>query len=274
MPCQICASENLSTIGTAQEWLEVARRSGRAPRDLSGALARAGRLQDFAFVKCADCGFRFVSPCPDAAYLGEFYRRYPGTEQYGAKRDKKIKRALRRIRRLKRFAPGRRFLDVGCNLGYAVEAARLEGFSATGIDLDARAVSSARAQFPEAAFYVSDVESLRASGATFDFVYCCEVIEHLPEVRPFAGSLAGLLGPGGLLFLTTPDAGHVRVPRAFLTWDAVKPPEHLCWFTKCSLRTLFEDVGFRPLRFSFNLKPGIKMLARKRLQHAPDRGGA
>ena len=150
------------------------------------------------------------------------------------------------------------------NVGSAGEAARLEGFSATGIDLDPNAVALAQTRFPEATFHVSSAESLLRTGESFDFVNCSEVIEHLPEVRPFAKSLAALTRPGGLLYLTTPDAGHFRVPRKFIAWEAVTPPAHLCWFTRSSLRILFEDIEFQVLRFSFNLKPGIKMVARRR----------
>ncbi len=264
MQCRICFSEEFLTIGTSQECFRIARLSSNTRCTATGLMDKEGWLQDFKFLRCEKCGFTFIDSPPSTAYLNRFYDHFRGSRIYSAKKDKKIRRSLKRIRSLKKLVPGRRFLDVGCNLGYAVEAARLEGFSAAGIDPDAHAVSLARRQFPDATFHVVAADSLAENGEEFDLVHCTEVIEHLPDVRPFARSLAALTRPGGLLYLTTPDAGHFRVPKNFLEWTAVNPPAHLCWFSRKNLRMLFEDLDFQILRFSFNLKPGIKMLARRR----------
>jgi SAM-dependent methyltransferase len=255
-------------VGTFQDWILVARFSDANWHKVLEVMGGDSWLRRLEFVRCSGCGFIWVNPTPSEADLAAFYSHYRGTTSYAAKRDKKIRRSLRRIRKLAKQVPGRRFLDVGCNLGFAIEAARLAGFTATGIDVDPHAVSLARAQFPEASFHVGAVEAMVETGETFDLVHCSEVIEHLPDVRPFARALADLTRPGGALFLTTPDAGHIRRPRNFLEWDAVKPPEHLCWFTRKNVRMLFEGLGFDPIRFLFNLKPGIKMVATKPL---PDR---
>jgi SAM-dependent methyltransferase len=265
MKCQICSCGEIANVGTFQDWISVTRFSDAGWREVLEAMGGDSWLRQLTFMQCDGCGFVWVSPTPSAADLAGFYHQYRGTTSYSAKKDKKIRRSLRRIRKLARQVPGRRFLDVGCNVGFSVEAARLAGFVATGIDVDPHAVSLARAQFPEASFHSGTVEAMVETGETFDLVHCSEVIEHLPEVRPFASALAALTRPGGALFLTTPDAKHFRRPRNFMEWDAVKPPEHLCWFTRRSLRMLFEDLGFGPIRFLVNVKPGIKMLARKPL---------
>jgi 2-polyprenyl-3-methyl-5-hydroxy-6-metoxy-1,4-benzoquinol methylase len=94
-------------------------------------------------------------------------------------------------------------------------------------------------------------------------VHCAEVTEHLTDVRSFAQALAAVLRPGKLLFLTTPHAGHFRRPRNLSDWPEVKPPEHLFWFTRASLRRLMEDSGLHVERFFFNLNPGLRMVARR-----------
>ncbi len=261
--CQICSCGEITSVGTFQDWISVTQFSDAGGREVLEAMGGDSSLRRLEFMRCSGCGFIWVSPTPSEVDLAAFYRHYRGTTAYVAKRDKKIKRSLRRIRRLAKQVPGRRFLDVGCNVGFAVEAARLAGFTSTGIDVDPHAVSLARAQFPEASFHAGAVEAMVETGETFDLVHCSEVIEHLPDVRQFARALADLTRPGGALFLTTPDAGHIRRPRNFLEWDAVKPPEHLCWFARRNVRMLFEGFGFDTIRFLFNFKPGIKMVAKK-----------
>lgn len=226
-------------------------------------IVRADPRLDFgAIVRCDGCGLRTVETAPSDEALGTFYQAYYANIEYGAKRAKKISRCRRRIRAMKPSIRGRRFVDVGCNLGFAVEAARLEGFDAHGIEIDAAAVAAAQDLFPDTVISCESVESLAASGDQFDFVWCTEVLEHARDFRSFANALGRLAAPGAVLFLTTPDAGHWRAPRPFAAWDEVKPPEHLQWFDAGHLRTLFEPQGFS-LHFGMALKPGLRLMARK-----------
>ena len=107
---------------------------------------------------------------PTTAELAEFYREYYKTRQYRGKLDSKVRRARRRIRRLKRGLTGSRFIDVGCNVGFAVEAARQSGFQAKGIDIDEVAIDQARTLFPGCRFEHTSVETLASSGQRYDVV--------------------------------------------------------------------------------------------------------
>jgi SAM-dependent methyltransferase len=222
-----------------------------------------GAKDGFALFECAVCSLLYVDPMPDDETLARFYRHYHKTAQYTAKLDAKRRRAARRIRRLSRRVRGNRFLDVGCNAGFAVEAARQAGFDATGIDIDTDAIAQAQTLFPAATFEAISLEALAATGQTWDLVYCSEVIEHLRRPRDFVAALAGVVAPGGLLFLTTPDMGHFTLPRDRLAWDNVRPPEHLLYFNRRSLRRLLGTQGFIDVRIALNFKPTLKVTARR-----------
>jgi len=255
----------METIGTAADWLAVLPDdAGDERRRILDRAGRAGWPVDFAFVRCAGCGAIQVDPLPDAAVLARFYAQYHASGAYAAKGPKKIRRARRRIDRLRGAVSGRSFIDIGCKLGFAVAAAHQAGFAATGIDIDTDAVAQAKRQFPQCEFSATDIAEFAAQGRRFDLVHCSEVLEHVADVRPFVAALAALTKEGGLLYLTTPDAGHIRVRNRFLRWREVKPPEHIRWFSKAALRHVFEAAGFRVEGFRPNLKPGIRMLARRR----------
>lgn len=189
---------------------------------------------------------------------------------YFAKADKKMRRARRRAafiaaRAKARPGEGRRFLDVGSNAGFMVEAARERGFEAVGVELDGTSVAYARKHYPKGAFFHGTVEDYarEAQGALFDGVYCSEVIEHTADANSFMAAIAALTRPGGLLYITTPDIGHRRRPKDITTWDAFCPPSHCLYFTEGSLRLLLKNHGFGHIRRRFAWKPGLKMLARR-----------
>ena len=215
--------------------------------------------------RCQVCGFVFMDPLPDAATVGELYDdAYHGAESgYFAKVDKKLRRARRQLRWLRRLVPSGRFLDAGCNGGFVAEAARQAGYQASGVDPDAVSIAYAREHYPEIDFHQGTVEDYSASDP-FDLIYCSEVIEHAPDANRFVAALAGLMRPGAVLYLTTPNISHWRRPRNVLEWDAFCPPAHCLYFSPGNLATLLARHEFEIVKRRWNLKPGIKLIARKR----------
>ena len=228
----------------------------------SSALCHVGQKDGYDLFRCAECRTVIAHPLPTADELAKVYEGYQGSANYGLKREKKIARASRRLHRLERLTRGRRFLDVGCNLGFAVAAAQALGFTARGIDVDRQAIDRARTMFGQASFDVMPVEALARAGDKFDIVHSSEVIEHVLEPESFAQSICRLIAPGGVLFLTTPDAGHPLVPRKFETWKSVRPPRHLTYFSREGLAKLFGRYGMGQFKFWMNFKTGIQMTAR------------
>nr|WP_274518446.1 class I SAM-dependent methyltransferase [Congregibacter litoralis] len=205
-----------------------------------------------------------MHPTPSTDELAKFYYRYHKTHQYTAKLNSKIRRARRRIRRMAGSRIGGSFLDVGCNAGFAVAAAHTLGFSATGIDIDAAAIAEAQKNFPDANFECAGVEEF-ARGETYDFIYCSEVIEHLPSLEGFLTEVRSLMHKDSLLLLTTPDLGHpsLRWPMRrtpIIEWDSIRPPEHLFYFNKQNLKKILNQHGFSRIKCALNTKPTIRAL--------------
>lgn len=175
-----------------------------------------------------------------------------------------MRRSRHRLRLLRRYVTGRRFLDVGCSGGFMVEAARAAGYEATGLDIDVVSIDYAREHFPENAFFTRTVEEFdQLYKGQFDLIYCSEVIEHVPQPRPFLNAIVALLAPGGILFITTPDISHWRVPKDIRTWIGFAPPAHCVYFTPNSLIRLTTEVGLQLVRRRWAFKPGIKLICRK-----------
>jgi len=200
---------------------------------------------------------------PSNEELESFYNNYFKTKQYTSKLQSKIRRAKKRIRSIKKYTNGKKFIDIGCNVGFAVEAARKLGLDASGIDLDLKAIETAKGLFPKCSFTDNSLESLAAEGKRFDLIYCSEVIEHLSSLDNFVSSLLKIMSPGGVLLLTTPDMSHFALSRnieKLIDDRFIRPPEHLFYFNKTSIKKLFISKGFSKIKFMISLKPTIKML--------------
>jgi len=229
-----------------------------------GDFAPLGAHKGHALFGCRKCGFSFVHPMPADADIAAMYDQYGSNESYTGKAERKVTRARRRIRRYMKRAPGKRFLDVGCNVGTAVEAARRLGLEAYGIDIGEQSIGIARELFPGGHYHAGPIETLPADWGNFDFIYCAEVIEHIPDPHAYFAALSPRIRSGALLYLTTPDAGHWRVPADFTKWDQVFPPHHLIYFTRDAMRRFLDRHGFDMVKFEWNLKPGLHAIARKR----------
>lgn len=222
-----------------------------------------GEKNGFPIVQCRSCTQRFVDPMPSREVIDAYYAKYWINEKNIRNGNRKIRKLKRILRPVLRKAPGDSFLDVGCNTGFGVEAARRLGYRATGIDLSGEAIEIAQRLYPENTFVTGTAQELAARGEQFDAVLCREVIEHLPEVHGFMSALSSLMKIGGVLWLTTPDAGHFRVPRNFPRWKEVIPPEHVSFFNLNSLRRLLTGYGIVILRRKYEWKPSLRILAQR-----------
>lgn len=114
-------------------------------------------------------------------------------------------------------ASGVRLLDVGCGAGLAAEALAARGHDVLGLDAAGEAIAAARAHAAGkglALDYREGVaEDLLGEPERFAAITALEVIEHVADPAEFVATLARLLQPGGLLFLSTLN----RTPRAYVT---------------------------------------------------------
>ena len=119
---------------------------------------------------------------------------------------------------LTKLEPGatRRGLDVGCGGGILTEELARRGAAMTGIDMAPGPLGVARLHALETKIAVdyeqTTAEVLAASApASFDFVTCLEMLEHVPDVPSVIQACANLVRPGGDIVFSTIN----RTPKAY-----------------------------------------------------------
>jgi 2-polyprenyl-3-methyl-5-hydroxy-6-metoxy-1,4-benzoquinol methylase len=211
------------------------------------------------FAECAGCRIQFAEvPSTD---LQAYYREVwsdgnlgcqPYTDKVQAVASPALlARLLRTVPRfrwalsqLRRLPPGARVLDVGCGEGALLWAAGRLGLEPHGCDLAEPAVELARQLVEGGRIHVGTIAELPYPPASFDCLVALEVIEHLPNPRPFVESASRLLRPGGRLLLTTPNRHRLfavlkrSVGRPHSSTDY--PPHHYTRWSAGALRQLLE----------------------------------
>jgi ubiquinone/menaquinone biosynthesis C-methylase UbiE len=213
------------------------------------------RRQDgYVIVRCAGCGLRFLDPQPTETELTALYGEdyFVSADSRGRGYDGYVTEAQNWRRTFRDrltdlpATPGS-LLDVGAATGFFVEQARAVGWDAIGIEPSEWAAAYARDKLG-VEVHAGTLESMQFPDASFDVVTMWEVIEHLPDPRVTLAEVRRILRPGGMLVLSTPDAGSLAARlsgRRWLGWRKV--PEHLFYFDRGTLDRLLSQSGFRPV---------------------------
>jgi SAM-dependent methyltransferase len=225
--------------------------SGAPERCVACGAEAAPLLQreGLAVVRCRGCRLEWQRPFPSpqqlrALYAGDYFARWGARDPAAFERVRAIKQASGRelLAELARLRPGGRLLDLGCAMGFLLEAAEQAGFQGYGLDLNPEAVEVAKRRFGDRVA-LGELGDAVFPGVAFDAVAMVDVLEHVPDPAVLLARVRERLAPGGALALLLPNAASLTRRLLGQRWPHYTP-EHLFFWNPAALARQLAAAGF------------------------------
>jgi 2-polyprenyl-3-methyl-5-hydroxy-6-metoxy-1,4-benzoquinol methylase len=184
-------------------------RHNAVPAEIQKIRSNVRRFRDQSFFawRCANCRSLHSEKIEN---LADYYKYYPIRGEhldyfwrvwYGVVLSRLVKAGLK---------PEHRILDYGCNTGVFLEFLKEKGYhNCFGYDP-----------------YVERFKSTEVLNARYDAVVSLDVIEHDENPAEFLARLSGVLKPGGILCIETPNAAGIDLRQTDIYLHALHMPYH------------------------------------------------
>ncbi len=208
---------------------------------------------EFDFVRCT-CGLIYKSrdaedKRPKVALSETYFTKQTRASKasYTQRRWRRVQKSRYQILDMLEFTEPGPLLDIGCSLGYTLEAAEQLGLRATGLDLSEHAIEQCRNNGFNAITGSIDAR-LPFDDASFQLIVLKHVFEHTSRPRALLHELHRLLRPGGIIFLAVPHAGYRRAAKNpadhHFYWPGRAGSEHDVYYTPATMTAMLEACDF------------------------------
>ncbi|MGQ8336016.1 class I SAM-dependent methyltransferase [Sunxiuqinia sp. A32] len=208
---------------------------------------------ELSYLKCNDCGLIWRSP--DSFNLEKEYdQSYFKSKKYDLKRKHKVRKSGWLIDIASLFHSNiTSLLEVGCSIGYTLEAARDREISHLGIDVSEYAVDYCQSQGLNAE--VSSLEELISKKKKYQLIYMQHVLEHFPNPFTTLAKCADLLNKNGIILIMVPNSKYNRAQNnrgehRFYNQAGVGL-EHFVYFNYENLGSTLESSGFEVVQQNY-----------------------
>ena len=244
---------------------------------VSDYFTKKNKHGEYPIRRCELCKSAFVWPRPDGDSLELFYRdsSYSNmTCEEALSSDANyypdsVADAARIIARCSELSKGKDFLDVGAGIGRFSRKAYESGFqvSACEPNPNARAVFRQLNIFePDSCLF--DEQYVKSHEEVFDVVLLSQVLEHIADPEKMVQHIYRVLRKEGIAAIAVPHYGSLLSKVQGKKDMFMSPPEHLNFFSKRGITSLFHKSGFK-LEFMHTVTKMNKNFFTKRIPFAP-----
>jgi SAM-dependent methyltransferase len=216
----------------------------------SGTHRRTDDPARWTVFNCRSCAHGFMNPQPSWDELSSYYSEEyePYIENHGAEAAQDAQavaeaRASGTFRHLP-IPDGKRVLDVGCGAGWFLRICKQLGAHTFGIEPSTFGTKCSRAAGIEVFNgMVGDYLEQHGTERKFDVITANHVIEHAADPVQTLRDMAGLLAPGGTMWISVPNAAGYFSRELGGAWHSADLPYHLHQFSPQSLKLAGAGAG-------------------------------
>ena len=210
----------------------------------SDQLKPLNNFPDVGLVKCHNCNFVFSQKIPSKEELINYYtNEYERTNYLSPITEKRYNQLLDKF---EKYRKTNRLLDIGSGSGFFLKTAKKRGWEVYGTEIDSGVQSTNNEKDINMSY--GEIDSIGFPEDYFDVVVHIEVIEHINNPNEYVSEIQKILRPGGITYLTTPNFNAIHRYRLKEKYDVISYPNHLCYYTKRTLKQLFKTKGLKPIR--------------------------
>lgn len=136
----------------------------------------------------------------------------------------------------------RQLLDIGCNRGLLMEAARRQGWQVTGVEISSESIKRARDDYGLTVYAtVGEINE----NQQFDLITAWHVLEHTLDPIAFLKEAAARVCPGGVLAIQVPSFDYLEEFRRRQQLGSLVCAIHNFYFTPAILQMVLEKAGLK-----------------------------
>jgi 2-polyprenyl-3-methyl-5-hydroxy-6-metoxy-1,4-benzoquinol methylase len=218
--------------------------------------------------KCRKCKTRFINPLYSDKYLSELYNTYNEHDLENIDTSKMQSRDIKHefnLKQIEKYISPGNILSVGCGNGIELGVAIKRGWKPEGYEINQELVKELTKLY-RVQIYSGEFSELELKKNHYDCIYFNHVIEHTKKPHNYLRRITGILKPGGILYIATPNINGIAnkikgfISRMRLTNKPGKyydSWQHLFYFSPANLKYLLEEYyNFSVISISNDLKLG------------------
>ncbi len=195
--------------------------------------------------RCRECKFVFVVRRPSGKELSDHYDLYPRANSIS---EITLRRYEALLDKFEKYRQSNNLIDIGCGDGYFLEVAMKRKWNVFGTEFSQEAMDVCQGQGIK--MIRSPFDPSCFEEGSFDVITSFEVIEHINTPQDEVRIFHRLLRRGGMAYVTTPNWNSISRNILNSKWNVIEYPEHLCYYTRKTLRKLFSAHNFRAVEIS------------------------
>jgi 2-polyprenyl-3-methyl-5-hydroxy-6-metoxy-1,4-benzoquinol methylase len=221
-------------------------------------------------VKCPYCGFVYVNPrysdsaAKDIYDCGNWFDVFnydsDGRKDYSQNELASIQRAEKDISNLEIYKGEGKILDIGCGLGYFLDAAKKQGWEEHGIDPSSYGIGICKSKGHDR-LWRGTLGAIPLESEHFDVVTAFDVYEHVSDPINFLDEVYRILKVSGIFIVAVPNVQSLAAKLQGSSWSQFILPEHLNYFSSTTLITILNNNGFDVI--NYYSEPSITIDLRK-----------